>query len=218
MNTTKGGGEEMKIKTTFIFIMLLSMLITITPTIAAPTDGQKVEASIISHSTSYSALTQLTGSPNPYPAPITTERYFEPGHVLITGTPNPWPTDYQTMQAYSSAYILIDDLAIGSEHFTGVSCNTMHGNYNHKTQTMLLHYDATWYIGALGDLSSGFAGNVDVKIFDYIPGGSYYSEQAVHCLLIGFGDFAGQTLSLFYDGPPPSTTYTPIWTGYCLKG
>lgn len=127
-------------------------------------------ATIISHQTSYSALNGLI-NPNPYPTPMVSERYFEPGHILITGTPNPWPTDFETMQAHTSAYLIIDDLTIGTNHYTGVSCNTMDGTYNHKTQTMVMHYDATWYIGALGDLSSGFTGNLYAKIYDYIPGG-----------------------------------------------
>lgn len=60
-------------------------------------------------------------------------------------------------------------------------------------------------------LDSGFAGNIQFKIYNYYAGVDVHYD--IHCVLQGFGDFEGQTLMLSYEGSMPL-----VWTGYCLKG
>ena len=60
-------------------------------------------------------------------------------------------------------------------------------------------------------LDSGFAGNIQFKMYNYYAGVDVHYD--INCVLQGFGDFEGQTLMLSYEGSMPLT-----WTGYCLKG
>jgi hypothetical protein len=225
-NSCKGGGERrMKKKMVLIPILVLLMLIIIVPVMAQPTNGQKVPASEVSATIPYvssnpatSTLTKLclaAGlSSNPYPAPPIRERSYNPGHVP---NPSPAPTDFETMQVKdASSYYLITDLNIGGTHYTGVSCNVYTGEYNLHQQTMSMEYDAIWYVGALGDLRSGFAGNIEAKIFDYLIGGMY-SRITVHLVMHGFGDFEGQTLMLSFDSATDPGGINGAWNGYCLK-
>jgi len=198
----------MKGKLFLISVLVMLMFVAmVTPVLAAP-KGQKVPASEESTSITYAGLTALTGEPNPYPAPPVTERYYNPGHVL---NPVPTPTDFTTMQAHSSSYYIITDLTIGDDHFTGVSCNVQNAELNFKTHNMNIQYDAIWYIDELGDLSCGFAGNIEAKIFNYV--GGVYDRITVHLVMKGFGDFDGQTLMLSFD----SDVDVGPWHGYCLK-
>ncbi len=181
-----------------------------TSVMAVPINGQKVEASEHSSSIKYADLTALLApNSNPYPAPPVAERYYNPGHDL---NPVPIPTDFETMQVrLGSAYYIITELNIGEETYQGVSCNVFNGQLNFKTHNMNIQYDATWYIGALGDLSSGFKGNVEAKLFNYV-GGSY-DRLTVHLTMQGFGDFEGQTLILSFDSDVNTDGY---WRGYCV--
>jgi len=77
---------------------------------------------------------------------------------------------------------------------------------NFKTDMFVRHY-TTLDLGA----DNGFAGNIQLKIYNYYAGVDVHYD--IHCVLQGFGDFEGQTLMLSYEGPMPL-----VWTGYCLKG
>ena len=77
---------------------------------------------------------------------------------------------------------------------------------NFKTDKFVRHY-TTLDSG----LDNGFAGNIQLKIYNYYSGIDVHYD--IHCVLQGFGDFEGQTLMLSYEGAMPL-----VWTGYCLKG
>jgi hypothetical protein len=77
---------------------------------------------------------------------------------------------------------------------------------NFKTDMFVRHY-TTLDSG----LDNGFAGNIQLKIYNYYSGIDVHYD--IHCVLQGFGVFEGQTLMLSYEGSLPLT-----WTGYCLKG
>lgn len=97
------------------------------------------------------------------------------------------------------------------------SSNIADSSWNTKTGVKIVHYDAVWYIPTDGS-DNGFSGNVEAKFYDWaidpITGRPTFSIESVHCVMQGFGDFAGQTLMLSYEGPSAKDP----WTGYCLKG
>ena len=192
----------MKKKMILIPILVLLMLFAVAPAMATPTNGQKVTASIASVRASYFGA--------PYPAPITSERYYEPGHILNPTTP---PAGYETFQSHASSYQSITMLRIGdNDPVTGFSCNEQQAEYNAKTHSIQIQYIAIWFIGSKGDLSSGFAGNIETKAFNYVS--PTYDRITIHCVMKGFGSYEGQTIMLSYDG---ANSAEP-WTGYCLKG
>lgn len=190
--------------------MIFLILATFSTVFATPITEHRVVASEKSKNINYAGLTALLApNSNPYPAPLVIERYYNPGHDL---NPVPIPTDFETMQVrHGSAYYIITELNIGAETYQGVSCNVFNGQLNFNTHNMNIQYDATWYIGALGDLSSGFKGNVEAKLFNYV-GGSY-DRLTVHLTMQGFGDFEGQTLILSMDSAVETDGY---WRGYCV--
>jgi hypothetical protein len=62
--------------------------------------------------------------------------------------------------------------------------------------------------------SDGFSGNIEMELYDFtLFQAESRSSTLVHCVMHGFGEFAGQTLKLFCDGLGMGS-----WTGFCLKG
>jgi hypothetical protein len=86
------------------------------------------------------------------------------------------------------------------------------GCWNTKTEVMKIHWDAVWYISTEGS-PNGFSGNEELTLFGYDPVTHLWDSMTLHCVLHGFGAYAGQTLMLSYKGPISAVT-----TGYCLKG
>lgn len=205
------GGE--KVRKVAILVLTLSLLMVISATgsvIADSSNGQKVVVEVTSTKISYSALAP---TPNPYPAPPIRERYFTSGHILVSDGQQV-PAEYNTMQVrQASAYYTVV-LDIGGKSYTGVSCNIYDAEYNSKTMRNNVHYDVIWFIGALGDVSNGFSGNIEATLFDFNPNTGYYSLLTLHGVLQGFGDFEEQTIMI-----SDSVIRTdPVWNGYCIKG
>ena len=125
-----------------------------------------------------------------------------------------WVTNGGILQERNGEHTVYNILTIGSQDYNVYSSNVQDLTINFKTGAGVIHYDAVWYIPEEGS-ESGFKGNVEAKIsdFNYISG--TFDRLTVHCVTQGFGDFAGQTLMLSYDGPPGIGV---VWTGYCLKG
>lgn len=213
----------MKRRTSLLgFMIVLTVLFAAAPALAAPTNGQKVEAFCASSSILYASTNPLLDtltkrcldaglSVNPYPAPPIPIRYYNPGHEST-----PSLKGIETIQIKdASAYYIITELRIGEDTFTGVSCNMYAAEMNVHTHDMNIQYDATWYIGALGDLSNGFAGNIEARLFNYWSGTpSTYDRMTLHLVMQGFGSFEGKILMLSFD----SNMDTGGWIGYCLKG
>jgi hypothetical protein len=104
-------------------------------------------------------------------------------------------------------------LSIGGTSYPIYSSDVWDGTFNPNTGVLVRHDDAVWYISAK-DSPNGFAGNIHAKAFDFNPATRRYSRVEEQCLLQGFGSFAGQTLMLSYDGPPPGPSDS--WTGFAL--
>lgn len=104
-------------------------------------------------------------------------------------------------------------LSIDGTSYPIYSSDTWDGTFNPDTKVLVRHDDAIWYISSNG-APDGFAGNIEAKAFDFNPATRRYSRVEEHCLLQGFGSFAGQTLMLSYDGPPPGPADS--WTGFAL--
>jgi hypothetical protein len=104
-------------------------------------------------------------------------------------------------------------LSIGGTSYSIYSSDVWDGTFNPNTGVLVRHDDAVWYISSNGS-PDGFAGNIEAKAIDFNPVTRRYSTVDEHCLLQGFGSFAGQTLMLSYNGPPPGPSDS--WIGFAL--
>jgi hypothetical protein len=175
-------------KKAILFSLLLSMVFVISGTAslvaADKTDGQWVSASL------------LAGM-----GPTITT----PGDVMTTDA---GVIQYRDMSTVRSGSVL----TIGDTNYPVYSRDTWDAAFNPNTKVLVRHDDAIWYISADGS-PDGFAGNIEAKAFDFNPVIRRYSRVEDHCLLQGFGTFAGQTLMMSYDGPGgPGHS----WTGFSL--
>ena len=111
-------------------------------------------------------------------------------------------------------------LTIGSITSNIYSANTIDAVYNPKTEVLNDRFDAVWYVGTGTTVSSdGFKGDIYVQytaVTSFPP--TVYnlavSQLTVHCMLRGFGSFAGQTLMLSYEQPTSVTTAS--WTSFVV--
>ena len=166
-------------------LIMVLMVFAVAPVMAAPQE-QKVSASIL-----------MTAA-------------FPP-----VSTSEPWVTDGGIQQIRGENDVFLNVLDIGGQLFNVYSSNIADSSWNMKTGVKIVHYDATWYISSDGS-PDGFKGNVEGKFYDWgiLPNGHpTFSMMSVHCVMQGFGDFAGQTIKLSYEG---SNSHDP-WTGYCLE-
>jgi hypothetical protein len=180
--------EVKNVKKAAFVILALALLMTLVavPVIAEPIKGQKVEAK-----------TWQTGFP-----------------VLLPPLPEWWIAEGGIKQTRGMRQKFTNKLVIGTDPPLDVYALTVSDStLNTKTDIAVMRMDAVWYIPSIGS-PNGFSGNVETKLYDFVDGAPpTFSSQSVHCVLQGFGTFAGQTLMLSYEGPP-----TGAWTGYCLKG
>jgi len=88
-----------------------------------------------------------------------------------------------------------------------------YGSWNTKTGVFVGHFDGLWTL--IGDDSSGFSGNMEMRAFDFNPFAGTWSSWSAHEVAHGFGAFAGQTLMLSIDG---TLDLAAPFTGYLLKG
>jgi len=167
-----------------VLAMALLMLIFVMPVEAEPTKGLKVEA--------------MT---------------WQIGGGLVAPPEERWTTGGGVVQTRGIKNWYSNKLVIGEVTYD-VHCRTVSDSVlNTKTGVAIMHMDAVWYIPSYGS-PNGFAGNSEVKCYDFVDGmPPTMSSWSKHCVFQGFGTFAGQTLILYYEGPPGG-----IMTGYCLKG
>jgi hypothetical protein len=177
------------VKKTAIAVLALALLITFAavPVMAAPTRGQKVpvEEYIISF---------------PYDQ-VAPARYW---------TTNGGVVQMRGMQESYDVMFEIGDPAVVKffkHHLVG------YGSVNTKTGVFVGHFDVVWTLD--GDDSSGFSGNMEMRAYGFDLAADTWSSWSVHEVAQGFGDFAGQTLKLCFDGPLDMTL---PFTGYLLKG
>ncbi len=172
---------------------------------AEATPKQKAEASMSLTFITYASLSsycQKAGLPsNPYPAPTTPETFTVPG--------NP---DISQIREQSQYYNL--SLTIDGQLQRGVVCFVYNGMSNKDTGLTIHHFDGVFYVGDLGDLSNGFSGMVQMKLYGRV--GTAIDHGTVHCLLQGFGDLSQQKLDLTNE----VTLYANIFknmAGYCSE-
>ena len=200
-----------------VLILIVSIVFSsFTVSLAAPNGEQRIEASLSLGSiasgniqTVYNALTVqclaagLSG--NPYPAPTLADNFVVPGNPEIT------------QLRESSRYSKITDLAMGNQHYTsGIACYVYNGLRGYNNGLAIHHFTATYYVGALGQMNSGFEGNVQMKVYGWYSG-STIEYATIHCTLQGFGVFSGQTLTLSFETTNLAVLLTGPWTGYCNK-
>ncbi len=128
-----------------------------------------------------------------------------PGEVMIT---NSGVIQYRNFSTVHHGV-----LTIGGTSYPIYGVGTWHASFNPDTKVIVRHDDTVWYISAYGS-PNGFAGNIEAKGLNFNPVTRTFSNVAEHCLLQGFGGFAGQTLMLSYEGPPPGPNDS--WTGFAL--
>jgi hypothetical protein len=212
------GGEKMKKKALISILILIVSIVfsSFTMALAAPNGEQRIEASLSLGSIAsgnvqaiYNALTAqclaagLSG--NPYPAPPISDNFVVPGNPEIT------------QLRESSRYSKITDLAIGDQHYaSGIVCYLYNGVRNYDNGLAIHHFIATCYVGALGQMSSGFEGNVQMKVYGWYSG-STIEHATIHCTLQGFGVFSGQKLTLAFETTNLLMLLSGPWTGFCNK-
>ncbi len=209
MNRDEVEVKKMKIKSALAFIIFASMLVAIAPTIAAPTNGQKVEVTQISDQT---------------PAASQPADCIRDGiHYPYTGTSNLNPGEVSHRQDYGTVFgtTLIIHYKTGDVTITGKSFNNYDrmfryvNPYPNQLGAMLVaHYDAIWEFQAQTGLTQygGFEGNINMLITDYTPGTPATYQATFNCVLKGFGSFEGQTIQFSYSGASGQP-----WEGYLLK-
>lgn len=140
----------------------------------------------------------------------------KPGAIPVSGVKTIEPSGVIQWRDYKITFF--STLTIDGNPYNVMSVNTYDASYNPTTAVRIVNYDAIWYISETGKVVSdnGFAGNIEFKFYNYNPNVSPSTSDwaSAHCVLQGFGSFAGQTLKLTFDGPNPTTQ---AWTGYCLK-
>lgn len=128
-----------------------------------------------------------------------------PGEVMTT--------DSGVIQYRGFSQVHYGVLTIGSTSYPIYSIGVWDAAFNPITGVLVRHDDVVWYISSNGS-PDGFVGNIEAKAIDFNPVTRRYSTVDEHCLLQGFGSFAGQTLMLSYNGPPPGPSNS--WTGFDL--
>ena len=212
MSSGEDGGE-LTVKKAAVALLVLALLVVFAaPVMAEPTNGQKVAASMSQKGVTYKKLNETCIAaglpPNTYPLLTVSNGFLVPGN----------PNLEQIRDA--SNYWNVTDLTIGTKHFKGYARYVYNGLSGRNFFGMVIHhFGATYYIGALGDLSNGFEGWVQFKVYGWFAGTQTIELATWHAVLHGFGSFSGQTLELSYDATSwAQFTGTGPWTGYCNKG
>jgi hypothetical protein len=179
------GGERMnrKVLVTFVVLMAVATLtLCVVVPVMAEPKEQRVPASL-------------------WVAGIPTER--EPGYSWFTNG---------GVHTRGRIEVIPSMLKIGDALPVKVfSLNVEDSSWNPKTGVMIVHSDAVWYISDEGS-PNGFSGNIEMKmIWATFPVGMFTSVE-LHCVMHGFGTFAGQTLKLSAEPPGGAST------GYLMKG
>lgn len=182
------------------------MLASLTVAFAEPTNGNKVTASMTLTYLGWTGLNNKCTAAqisNPYPTPTTPETFTVPG--------NPAISQIRENPGYYTITLTID-----GETYTGIACFVYNGMRNQIPYLTIHHFQGTFYIGALGDMNSGFVGNLQMKLYNHVgsPGTATIDYGTSHCTLQGFGDFAGETLTLSEE----FTLFTQVFkglNGYC---
>jgi hypothetical protein len=177
------------VKKTAVVILALALLITFAavPVMAGPTKGQKVPVK--------EYITDLVG---------------------VVPPPREWVTKGGIAQMRGEQEFLTVKFVIGDPPYATYDFDHTivgDGSWNSKTGVFVGHFDCVWTL--VGDGSSGFSGNMEMRAYDFNPYADTWSSWSTHEVAQGFGDFAGQTLMLSIHGP--YDMYAP-WTGYLLKG
>ena len=176
----------MKRKVLLIAVALMAVAMLATPVMAGPTKGLKVDATSIFN-------------------PLALEVRSEPEGKMTEGGIFPFKG---FVEVYSNNLLSIGN----GPPLTVCAYQAGSGCWNTKTEVFMVHYDTVWYISTEGS-PNGFSGNQELKLFGWNPTTMLWDSMTVHCVLHGFGAYAGQTLMLSYEGPISVFMY-----GYCLKG
>jgi hypothetical protein len=139
-----------------------------------------------------------------------------PASVHVTGPPTITNGDVATLpsgvvQLRDYGFSIPNLLTIGTDEYNTLSVSTFDGQYNPQTGIEILHFTGAWTVVG-SDPSSGFAGQIEIKEFNFDENTHTGSPVTVHVVAHGFGIFAGQTLKLDLSGP---STFND-WTGVCI--
>ena len=206
-----------------VLMFALLMVFAAIPVMAEPVEEHRIEASLAQTSKAYVSANPNKDTltkrcldagleSNPYPAPLIDESFKVPG--------NP---DVEQVRG-GSLYFILNHLVIGEKDYTlGVACFFYSGLQARQQNGMVIHhFDATLYIGLLGEMDNGFKGWVQMKVYGWDMVAKTIEYATWYCTLVGFGDFEGQTLRLSFEANDfaefmASGGVTKPWTGYCNK-
>ena len=137
-----------------------------------------------------------------------------PASVHVTGPPTVTTGNVDVLpsgvvQMRDFGFSIPNLLTIGSAKYNTLSVSTFNGQVNPQTGIEILHFTGAWTVVGT---SNGFAGQIEIKEFNYDENTHSGSPVTVHCVAQGFGIFAGQTLKLDLSGPSSFND----WTGVCI--
>lgn len=121
-----------------------------------------------------------------------------------------WVSDEGVVQVRGQVQIRSFALHIGEQDYTGVTTSVQDASNDLTTGILVAHIYATHLVD---DKNGGFAGIIEMKIYNFNPATFTWDWETWHSVAQGFGDFEGQTLMLSYEGAPNGARI-----GYCLKG
>ena len=191
----------------FLALGLLAPLPSILPVLAVPRASSSAWYMFPAQESSrdtidYAELTELclaAGlSENPYPSPTVPERVIVPPMIYVYG---------------DSSYHVFT-LTIGDKVFEGISCDVYDLDWNLATKIVHMAYQATWYLGKLGQMNHGFTGNIDLTFYGFVrnaDGSESWDYFVISYAMEGFGRFNKQSVVLTGD-----TRVNPDIAGYCL--
>ena len=180
-------------KIVILAVALLAVAMLATPLVSAAAGGNKVPASM---QTTYKKAVPPE------------DQWFNPGGITKSGI---WHVG--EIEVYYGI------LTIGTQEYLIYSYNPkVNAMYNSgKGLFVSQSDDAMWYVTedptSEEPTDDGFTGKITLSFTNYVPPFDAVVAN-VHCLMHGFGDFAGQTLELSRSG----IGLWIIWEGFCIKG
>jgi hypothetical protein len=210
------GGEKMRVKSVFTFMMLILMLVAIIPTISAAPTVKKIPVVVENKSVISSAITcQYTGISYPHDASAWwAANGFKDEGVVAQRRNDDYVRNFDLIIKYSTGDVKISGISFNelsrmwkyAIFNPDVPFPPATGAQNLVGSDSVTHFDAVWEFNREKANYGGFEGNINHIMKNYGQPGAY---EIANFVLKGFGAFEGQTIQMTVD-----TRATIPWTGY----